>query len=126
MTFLDSVFPSSVESFFADFLYLKFVVAFVGVFLTAGLTFWCIQKIADFIIGAVLISAFLVVCYGLTSGSISTWGELVGASIALGIVASIVCIPILPLSSSVGSEMRKAVKAEQDGSLDQPMPLEEI
>lgn len=125
MTFFDSVFPSSVEAFFTDFLYLKYVVAFLGVFLTAGLTFWCIQKISDFIIGVVLIGAFLLVCYGLTAGSISTWGELLGSAIALGIVSSIVCIPVLPFSSSMKNGQGRTMKVEQESNLNQPTQLEE-
>lgn len=113
MTFFDSVFPSNAEMFFTDLLFLKYFAAFLGVFLAAGLTLWCIRKIADFIILAVLIGAFLIVCYRLTNGSVSTWEELAGISIALGVGGSIVCIPVLPFSSMVGNGMNKTIKTDR-------------
>lgn len=116
MEIFDSIFPSSMEAFFADFLYAKYAAAFFGVFLAAGITFWLIRRISDLIIGAVLIGAFLFVCYGLANGSISTWGEVIGASVGLGIVASIISIPVLPFSGSLMS---------QYGRSDQSTPLKE-
>lgn len=66
-----------------------------------------------------------MVCYGLTTGSISTWGELLGSAVALGIVSSIVCIPVLPFSSSMKNGRGRTMKVEQESNLNQPTQLEE-
>lgn len=85
-----------------DPIYVKYVAVFVVVWITAGITFKLIRKLSDLVIGLVLIGASGFACWELYNGNISTWSEVFGSSVLLGIGASVVCIPIMPFSSVGG------------------------
>ena len=85
----------------------KYAAVLITIILTASITFWFIRKIADLIIFVSLLGAAWVVCQSIHDGNISSWAEAIGAAIGTGIIASLLCIPLLPLSSG-NNEAKKS------------------
>jgi ABC-type transport system involved in multi-copper enzyme maturation permease subunit len=82
-----------------DPLYIKYAVAFLAVFLTAGIIFRLVRQIADLIVAIVLLGACFLAYQQLKSGNLSSWTEVLGTSVFLGATAGLICIPVLPFSS---------------------------
>lgn len=110
----------------ASLLFAKYAAVLFTVLITAGITFWLIKRIADLIIAIALFGAALLVCQGIHDGSIASWIESIGLAVAGGAIASILCIPVLPLSSVIdqakGDEQKK--QPSQSKSLVQPRQIE--
>jgi hypothetical protein len=80
--------------------YPKYGVAFLLVLISFGATFRLIRKIADVILALVMFGAIAAVCSNIYNGIISSWWEIVGASVLLGIFACLLCTPLIPFSSA--------------------------
>jgi hypothetical protein len=84
----------------APLLYVKYFSVFILVSISFGFTFLAIRKFADFLIALSIIGFTTATCASIYNGSISSWPQIAGVSIGAGILACLVCIPILPFSSS--------------------------
>lgn len=87
-------------------LYVKFFVVFIFVILSFTLTLLLMRRIADLIIWLSIIGFTVVTCVSIYTGSISSWPEITGISILSGILACLVCIPILPFSSTYLNQLK--------------------
>jgi hypothetical protein len=81
-------------------LYAKYALAIVVGCLAIGLTLKFIRKIADLMIGGLLLGAMGLPCAGIAMGALSGWGEVIGAAICSGLIAGLFCMPLMPLSSA--------------------------
>lgn len=110
----------------ASLLFAKYAVVLFTVFLTAGITFWFIKRIADFIIAIALVGSAWFVCQAIHDGHITSWAEAIGSAVGVGAIASILCIPVLPLSSALDkAKSKESQLSPQSKRSVQPGPIEE-
>lgn len=72
-------------------LYVKYGVVAILVLISLGLTFLAIRKLADFLIGMLAIGAIIAISTSIYNGSITTWPEIMGASIFAGFAVGLMC-----------------------------------
>jgi hypothetical protein len=79
-------------------LYAKYAAAIVSGCLAIGLTLKFIQKMADLLMAGLVLGAIGLPCVGIAMGALSGWSEVIGASIGSGLIAGLLCTPLIPLS----------------------------
>lgn len=97
-------------------LYVKFFAAFILVLISFGLTFRLIRRIADFVIVLLMMGAVAAVCVCIYNGVVSSWWEIVSASMLLGISACLICVPLIPFSSEYWKQAKNDSTTEQEAT----------
>jgi hypothetical protein len=85
------------------------VVLFVYFFVLA-----LVQKLADLAIILVVIGAMGFICYGIYAGAVTTWPEVLLASLGLGAASAVVSVPLIPFSSRFRERWEARAKKKEE------------